>query len=195
MPAGVRKTAGEATGAVPLFRAESRTDYAEYERFNLFVMKHNRSRLLKAVPFVLGIGLCIILVETFLLQQYVATLILASFLAWYIWDKVTQHSVKKHFRRMYESNKFIQNVTAKYSFYEDHFESATLECSDSIAYDKPDEMLESETNSCLMIARNQGMVLSKASCSAGLQDFYENLRCCAGLQPSRQTETGKYRSA
>lgn len=163
----------------PLFRAESRMDYAEYERFNLFVMKHNRPMWMKAVPFMLGVVLCAAIVETILQGQFIAAVILAAFLAWYCWDKATLRSAKKHFRRTYESNKLIQNVVGRYSFYAGHFETKTPESAESIAYDKLYEVLESDTNFYLMIARNQGMVLSKENCSAGLQEFLRKLRPAA----------------
>ena len=173
---GAQEIACEEAVEAPLFRAESRMDYAEYERFNLFVMKHHRTWLAKAVPFVLMIGLGAVIVDCVLLRQYVAALIVAALLCWYVWDKVEQRSAKKHIRRVYETNKMIQNTLTTFSFYREHFVSEAAEGRDSIPYDKLYAVLESETNFYLMIARNQGMVLRKENCSAELQEFLRHLK-------------------
>ena len=74
-------------------------------------------------------------------------------------------------KKTYESNELLKDIEQTIEFYEKHFVAKSDKSETTIEYDKLYKVIENKTNFYLMIADNQGYIVSKANCSEELIDF------------------------
>ncbi len=77
-------------------------------------------------------------------------------------------------KRVFNSNKVLQNAVVEFKFYEDHFEETNPSGTSNITYDKLNEIIETKTNFYLMIAKNQGYIVIKQNAPEGLIELIQS---------------------
>ena len=70
----------------------------------------------------------------------------------------------------------VQNVDVHYEFYEDFLVEKTENGEMKVEYSKLDEIIETKTNFYLMIAKNQGCMISKTDMPSGLDEFIRKIK-------------------
>ena len=85
---------------------------------------------------------------------------------------VQENNIKKVFK----SNKIVQNIDVHYEFYKDYLIEKNENGEMKVEYSKLDEIIETKTNFYLMIAKNQGYMISKADMPSGLDEFIKKMR-------------------
>ena len=152
-----------------LYQMTTQFTYEEYKKFNnaLLIKRHTW--------VILGIALCLILLGGILLES--TTLIVFAVIYPFIFLLLKNHSVKK----VFDSNKLTQNVEVTYEFYQDYFEEKHEVGQAKIPYEKLSEIIETKTNFYLMIAKNQGYMLSKGNMPEGLEAFIRQIKKEKGI--------------
>ena len=138
--------------------------YEEYKRFSLTIMK---KALTKS-----AIGLVILLLFAAILlgmDNFKLAALLCIFIPLYIFMLVLK--VNKQIKKTYESNELLKDITQTIEFYEKHFVAKSDKSETTVEYEKLYKVIENKTNFYLMIADNQGYIVSKANCSQELIDF------------------------
>ena len=138
--------------------------YEEYKRFSLTIM---RKALTKS-----AIGLLILLLFAAILlgmNNSKLSALLCAFVVLYNFMLVFK--VNKQIKKTYESNELLKDITQTIEFYEKHFVAKSDKSETTVEYEKLYRVIENKTNFYLMIADNQGYIVSKANCSEELIDF------------------------
>ena len=147
-----------------LYKTTTKFTFEEYKRFNNAVM------MKKHVLVIMIIAILLILLGGILLDNLF--LIVFAILYPLMFILVKNHSVKK----VFDSNKITQNVDVTFEFYEDYFEEKHEAGEAKIPYDKLNEIIETKTNFYLMIAKNQGYMISKQNMPDGLEEFIKKIK-------------------
>ena len=79
-------------------------------------------------------------------------------------------------KRIYNSNKLMQNIDVTYEFYKDHLLEKHDGGEANVPYDKLNEIIETKTNFYIMISKNQGFMISKEGMPEGLEEFIRNIK-------------------
>ncbi len=142
-----------------LYKTTTKFTLEEYKKFNTAIIKKRHLILMSiiAVLFILAGG--ILLDNLFLIIFAIVYPVL-----FYI---CMQAGVK----RVYNSNKLLQNAEATYEFYDDYVYEKHDGGEAKVPYEKLDEIIETKTNFYLMIAKNQGFMISKENMPEGLDEF------------------------
>ena len=138
--------------------------YEEYKRFSLTIMK---KALTKS-----AIGLLILLLFAAILfgmNNSKLSALLCAFVVLYTFMLVFK--INSQIKRTYESNELLKDITQTIEFYEKHFIAKSDKSETTVEYEKLYKVIENKTNFYLMIADNQGYIVSKANCSGELIDF------------------------
>ena len=147
-----------------LYQTSIKFTYEEYKRFSLTIMK---KALTKS-----AIGLVILLLFAAILfgmNNSKLSALLCAFIPLFIFMLVLK--VNKQIKRTYESNELLKDITQTIEFYEKHFVAKSDKSETTVEYEKLYKVIENKTNFYLMIADNQGYIVSKANCSQELIDF------------------------
>ena len=138
--------------------------YEEYKRFSLTIMK---KALTKS-----AIGLLILLLFAAILfgmNNSKLSALLCAFVVLYTFMLV--YKINSQIKKTYESNELLKDITQTIEFYEKHFVAKSDKSETTVEYEKLYKVVENKTNFYLMIADNQGYIVSKANCSGELIDF------------------------
>ena len=138
--------------------------YEEYKRFSLTIMKKALTKT--------AIGLLILLLFAAILlgmDNYKLAALLCAFIPIYIFMLMLK--VNKQIKKTYESNELLKDITQTIEFYEKHFVAKSDKSETTVEYEKLYKVIENKTNFYLMIADNQGYIVSKTNCSQELIDF------------------------
>ena len=138
--------------------------YEEYKRFSLTIMK---KALTKS-----AIGLLILLLFAAILfgmNNSKLSALLCAFVVLYTFMLVFK--INSQIKKTYESNELLKDITQTIEFYEKHFVAKSDKSETTVEYEKLYKVVENKTNFYLMIADNQGYIVSKANCSQELIDF------------------------
>ena len=144
-------------------------NYEEYKRFCLTIMKKALTKT--------AIGLLILLLFAAILlgmDNFKLAALLCAFIPLYIFMLVLK--INKQIKRTYESNELLKDITQTIEFYEKHFVAKSDKSETTVEYEKLYKVIENKTNFYLMIADNQGYIVSKANCSQELIDFIMALK-------------------
>ncbi len=79
-------------------------------------------------------------------------------------------------KKLWESNKIIQNAEVEYTFYDDHFEQKSNVSNSKIKYDMIYKIVETKTNFYIFISTNQGYIINKENCKEKLIELIRNLK-------------------
>ena len=143
--------------------------YEEYKRFSLTIMKKALTKT--------AIGLLILLLFAAVLlgmNNSKLAALLCAFIPLYIFMLVFK--VNKQIKKTYESNELLKDITQTIEFYEKYFVAKSDKSESTVEYEKLYKVIENKTNFYLMIADNQGYIVSKANCSQELIDFIVKLK-------------------
>jgi len=138
--------------------------YEEYKRFSLTIMKKALTKT--------AIGLLILLLFAAVLlgmDNPKLAALLCAFIPLYIFMLVLK--INKQIKRTYESNELLKDITQTIEFYEKHFIAKSDKSETTVEYEKLYKVIENKTNFYLMIADNQGYIVSKANCDNELIEF------------------------
>ena len=143
--------------------------YEEYKRFSLTIMK---KALTKS-----AIGLLILLLFAAILfgmNNSKLSALLCAFVVLYTFMLVFK--INSQIKKTYESNELLKDIEQTIEFYEKHFIAKSDKSETTVEYEKLYKVVENKTNFYLMIADNQGYIVSKANCSQELIDFIISLK-------------------
>ena len=138
--------------------------YEEYKRFSLAIMK---KALTKS-----SVGLLILLLFASILKGMNNSKI-AAFLCVFVmvYVFILIFKVNSQIKKTYESNELFKGITQTIEFYEKHFVAKSDKSETTVEYEKLYKVIENKTNFYLMIADNQGYIVSKANCDNELIEF------------------------
>ena len=142
-----------------LFKTTTKFTLDEYSKFNWTIVKKRHMVLLS-----------ILVVICFLLSGYLLQNNLLVVLA-IIYPILFFIALRIGVNRVFNSNKLMQNVDVTYEFYNDYLQEKHEGGETKVPYDKISEIIETKTNFYLMIANNQGFMISKANMPEGLDEF------------------------
>ena len=143
--------------------------YEEYKRFSLTIMT---KALTKS-----AIGLVILLLFAAILfgmNNSKLSALLCAFVVLYTFMLVFK--INSQIKKTYESNELLKDITQTIEFYEKHFVAKSDKSETTVEYEKLYKVVENKTNFYLMIADNQGYIVSKANCDDELIRFIGNLK-------------------
>ena len=143
----------------PLYRLTNKYTYEEYKKFNRAVMLKKKTLIATIIAVLL------ILIGGILLESLF--LILFAIIYPIIFVLLMNVGVK----RVYNSNKILQDLDVNFEFYDDCFVVKHEAGEAKIPYDKLNEIIETKTNFYLMIARNQGYMVLKENMPEGFEEF------------------------
>ena len=152
-----------------LYQTSIKFTYEEYKRFSLTIMK---KALTKS-----AIGLVILLLFAAILlgmNNSKLSALLCAFVVLYTFMLVFK--INSQIKKTYESNELLKDITQTIEFYEKHFIAKSYKSETTVEYEKLYKVIENKTNFYLMIADNQGYIVSKANCSGELIDFIITLK-------------------
>ena len=143
--------------------------YEEYKRFSLTIMKKALTKL--------AIGLLILLLFAVILygmNNSKFSALLCAFVVLYTFMLVFK--INSKIKKTYESNELLKNITQTIEFYEKHLVAKSDKSETTVEYEKLYKVIENKTNFYLMIADNQGYIVSKANCDNELIEFIQKLK-------------------
>jgi len=138
--------------------------YEEYKRFSLTIMKKALTKT--------AIGLLILLLFAAILfgmNNSKLSALVCAFVV--IYTFMIAFKINSQIKKTYESNELLKDITQTIEFYEKHFVAKSDKSETTVEYEKLYKVVENKTNFYLMIADNQGYIVSKANCSQELIDF------------------------
>ena len=147
-----------------LYTMNSKFTFEEYKKFNYALLKKRHHLLILAIYEII---LALIGIGTGNMFIIVFTIIFPLILYW-----IQNRNIKK----IYNSNKVVQNLDVIYEFYDTYFVEKSEHGEMKIEYSKFDEIFETKTNFYLIIAKNQGYMLPKSDMSSGLEEFIRNIK-------------------
>ena len=147
-----------------LYTMNSKFTFEEYKKFNYALLKKRHHLLILAIYEII---LSLIGIGTGNMFIIVFTIIFPLILYW-----IQNRNIKK----IYNSNKVVQNLDVIYEFYDTYFVEKSEHGEMKIEYSKFDEIFETKTNFYLMIAKNQGYMLPKSDMPSGLEEFIRNIK-------------------
>lgn len=147
-----------------LFKTTTKFTLDEYRKFNRAIIKKKRILLISIIAVVLIVVSGIILDNTFFI-------IFAIF-----YPFLLLIAMNIGVKRTFNSNKLLQNVVVEYEFYQDYLLEKHESGEAKVPYEKLDSIIETKTNFYLMIAKNQGFMISKENLPEGLEDFIRNIK-------------------
>ena len=152
-----------------LHKTSVKFTYEEYKRFSLTIMKKALTKT--------TIGLVILLLFAAILfgmNNSKLSALLCAFVVLYTFMLV--YKINSQIKKTYESNELLKDITQTIEFYEKHFVAKSDKSETTVEYEKLYKVVENKTNFYLMIADNQGYIVSKANCDDELIRFIGNLK-------------------
>jgi hypothetical protein len=150
----------------PLFKIAQEYTFKEYKKFTNAVLKWNR--------IILGIFLWFAFLSGILLIGFNGS----STQAWFLILFPVIYVIFKNMgiKRYYKSNKILQDITEEYEFFEDYFIAKNVNSEAKVEYNKLYKIIETKTNFYIMIASNQGYIISKTVCPEELIVFLKKIK-------------------
>ena len=143
--------------------------YEEYKRFSLTIMKKALTKT--------AIGLVILLLFAAILfgmNNSKLSALLCAFVVIYTFMIVFK--INSQIKKTYESNELLKDITQTIEFYEKYFVAKSDKSETTVEYEKLYKVIENKTNFYLMIADNQGYIVSKSNCDNELIEFIHKLK-------------------
>ena len=154
----------------PLFKTSLKYTFEEYKRFSKAVMKKNMRKVYVSLIILL---MCAGLLSFVSPDSYLSLFLLIFIVIYPVMLCLGQNRAIK---KTYNSNELLKDINQSLEFYEDYFIAKTEKSEAKVEYVKLYEVIENKTNFYLMIANNQGYLVSKDNCSKELIDFISNLK-------------------
>ncbi len=146
----------------PLYKLTNKYTYEEYKKFNSAVIMRKKTLVITIIAVLM------ILIGGILLESLF--LILFAIIYPIIFVLLMNVGVK----RVYNSNKILQDLDVNFEFYDDCFIVKHEAGEAKIPYDKLNEIIETKTNFYLMIAKNQGYMVLKENMPEGFEEFIKS---------------------
>lgn len=147
-----------------LYKTTTTNTFDEYKKFNKAIMRRK-----SAIVAIIISEICLIVSGIGLKNIF---LIVFGIL----WPLVTFFLQKIQIKRVFESNKVLQNAVAQFEFYDTYFTETNEYDNTKLEYTKLYKIIETKTNFYLMISKNQGFILCKANFPEGLDEFLRNIK-------------------
>jgi len=142
-----------------LFETSTKYTMEEYKKFNFALIKKRHYILVSIIAVVMIIASGILLHNYFLIFFGI------------IYPVLFYVAMQMGVKRVFNSNKLMQNMEVFYEFYEEYLVEKHDGGEAKVPYEKLSEVLETKTNFYLMIAKNQGFMLAKENMPEGLAEF------------------------
>ncbi len=146
-----------------LHKETRKFSFEEYRKFNYALIR-------KRHAWVIIFGLCLFFLLAGIFLKETWAIIFAIIYPFVFWG-FSEFQIRK----VYRSNKFYQDSEIQNELYDTYLVQTTENGSIKIPYDKLNEVIETKTNFYLMIAKNQGIILSKEDMSAECQELIRKL--------------------
>ncbi len=155
----------------PLFETKTKYTFEEFQKFNRVVgNKLYKTNLRKYIL----VALCVVIGVFFWITDNIGgTVIFFAYAVAIV--VILSAKQKKSEKKLFESNKLMQDMDASLYFYEDSMEESSEVGKTRVAYDKLYRILETETNFYILFSRGQGFIIIKENCSSELISFVRNL--------------------
>jgi hypothetical protein len=150
----------------PLFKISQEYTFYEYKKFANAVLKWNR--------IIAGAFLWFAFLSGVLLIGFNGISTAGCFLILFPILYVILR--RMNIKRYYNSNKILKDITEEYEFYEDYLVAKNTNSEAKLEYNKLHKIIETKTNFYIMVAQNQGYIISKGVCSNELIEFLKRLR-------------------
>ncbi len=147
-----------------LFKTATKNTLEEYKRFSIKLQMNTKSIILYILMTVFLVLSGIVLDNPF----FIAFAIIYPIVLWIMLN----HRIKK----VYASNKVLQDTDVNYEFYNTYFVETNNYGTTQLEYNKLNKIIETKTNFYLMIAKNQGFILSKSEFPQGLSEFLRTVK-------------------
>ena len=142
-----------------LYKVSTKFTLEEYRRFNQTVMR-------KKYLIVASIIAILLILAGGVLLHSLPLIIFAI-----IYPVLFFGAAEIGVRRVFASNKLLQDKEVEYEFYEDFIYEKHDGGESKVPYDKLDDIIETKTNFYLMVAKNQGFMISKQNIPDGFEEF------------------------
>lgn len=149
-----------------LFKTATKNTYEEYRRFFWVLFIQSKAIIRYIVYELLMVVLGFVLKNLFLLT----CVVVYPFV--FIVIIMLQN---RHLKKVFESNKVLQNAVVNHEFYDTYFIETTESGTSQLEYSKLHKIIETKTNFYLMLSKNQGIILTKANFPNGLDDFLRKM--------------------
>lgn len=154
----------------PLFNTSLKYTFDEYKRFSKAVMKKNMKKVYTSLIILL---VCAGLLSIVSPDSYLSIFLLIFIVIYPVMLRLGQNRAIK---KTYNSNELFKDITQDLEFYENYFIAKTEKSEAKVEYKELYEVIENKTNFYLMIANNQGYLISKKNCNNELIEFISNLK-------------------
>ena len=147
-----------------LYQTTATTTYHEYKKFTWALILTKRA----VVYFILFELICLFSAIVTKSIFFFSFLVLYPLIIWWFQNR--------HIKKVYQSNKVLQNAVSTYTFYEAYFTETNEFDHTKLEYQKLDKIIETKTNFYLMISKNQGFILTKENFPEGLIEFLRSIQ-------------------
>lgn len=144
-----------------IYQATAKNTYEEYQRFSNVLFWNKKSIIIDILLSLFLILDGILLHNIFFILFAVLFPLLLIFLH------------KRRIKKVFDSNKALQNAEMHYEFYDSYFTQTNAFGSTKLEYTQLYKIIETKTNFYLMIAKNQGFLLTKETLPKGLAEFLQ----------------------
>jgi hypothetical protein len=136
--------------------------------------KLSESILHKSKPIKKNILLHILIVVAFIVfGQYLAAIMFS------LWALIVYYFIKRNMQKQteknYQSNKNIQNQKVQYEFYEEFFQTKTLNSESKMSYSNLYDIIETKEHFYLMESNAVAYIIIKNNCSIELTNHIQEL--------------------
>ena len=147
-----------------LYKTKTTNTFEEYKRFSMRLLFKKQSIMIYALAAALCIWGGIVLEKPI----FIVFAVIYPILVW----ALCYQQVKKSFN----TNKPLQNTVAEFEFYDTYFTETNPYGTTTLEYAKLHKIIETKTNFYLLIAKNQGYILTKSTFPTGLEDFLKSIK-------------------
>ena len=159
-----------------LYKTKTTNTFEEYKRFSMRLLFKKQSLII----YTLAAAICIFGGVVLEKPIFIIAAIVYPLLVWFL----CYQQVKKTFN----TNKPLQNTVAEFEFYDTYFTETNPYGTTTLEYAKLHKIVETKTNFYLLIAKNQGYILTKSTFPMGLDEFLRNIKLwCGGARLWKNT--------
>lgn len=160
----------------PLFTIKSTYSEKEFVRFNRYIMLHR----LHYLRNIIACNLILLLIFSGVIIDdvnsgnipigSVITFLLIVFVNWKLCVSPTNKS-----KKVYRQNKTMRDASYSVDFYDDHYVILCNGIESSVPFDKPHEIIETDTDYYIMLSKISGVIIPKEKCPVGFADFIHGI--------------------
>ena len=146
----------------PLYKTTTKYTLDEYKKFNNAVLKNKKYFLRLAIYEIVFFILALLIENVFLIIFLV------------LFPLITIIIYNNNVKRVFKSNKLAADKEINFEFYDAYIVIKNENGEQKFEYDKLNFVIETKDNFYLMIATNQGYILTKSNLPDGLENFLKS---------------------